>query len=243
MQSGDGSGGEFAPTRWSLVRRAADTDQQRAREALEELCRAYWFPLYAFARRRGLDAATAEDVVQAFLGRLIEKRELARVAPEKGRLRSFLLAAMQNFVSNWRASEESIGRGGGSRRVDFDRAEADERLALVARSDDSPERAFERAFARELMQRCIASLEEEYASSGRRPIFEALACTLQAGEDPPRLAQLADELGTTAGALKVAAHRLRARFGERLRELIAETVAGPDEVEEELRALFRAAGA
>lgn len=234
---------DFAPTRWSLVRAAAGSDAECSRAALEELCRAYWFPLYAFARRRGFDASEAEDVVQSFLARLIEKRELARLAPEKGRLRSFLLAALQNFASNWRAGQRSLARGGGARLVDIDLVEADERLALAARASDSPESAFERAFARELMQRCLASLAEEYASSGRRALFEALAPTLQAGAEGARLAPLAEELGTSPGALKVAAHRLRARFGERLREEIARTVTGATEVEEELRELFRAAGA
>jgi RNA polymerase sigma factor (sigma-70 family) len=238
MVSGAGERREFLPTRWSLLQRARSADSGEARQALEELCREYWFPLYAFVRRRGFDAHEAEDVVQSFLARLIEKDDLGSVSPQKGRFRSFLLAALQNFVANWRAREQSLKRGGGARRLEFDIHEADARLGLVARESEPPELAFERAWARELMQRCVADLEAEYRTSGRGPVFDALKTALQSSDYDSAAA--VDALGLTEGAVKVAVHRLRARFRERLRARIAETVSSASEIEDELDDLFRA---
>lgn len=229
---------DFQPTRWSLVRRAGAVDSAEAREALEELCRTCWFPLYAFARRRGLDAHAAEDAVQAFFAELLERRDFAELSPERGRFRSFLLAALTHHLSRRREHERALKRGGGLRALSIDVAEADQRLELVARAEDSPERAFERAWARELLQRCIAELSNEYAASGRRAVFEALKRTLEGETYEPNA--VAAELGLTPGAVKVAAHRLRQRFGEALRAQIAHTVADPSEVEDELRELVRA---
>lgn len=229
---------DFNPTRWSLIRRAGGSDGAVARVALEELCRAYWFPLYAFARRKGLDAHEAQDVVQSFFARLIEKRDLDALSPERGRFRSFLLAALQNFVANWRDHARAHKRGGGAPMLAIDTAGADERLGLIARDSEPPERAFERAWARELMSACVGELELEYRASGRRAVFDALKATLQ-GEsyDSSRVAL---ELGMTEGAVKVAAHRLRARFGEALRARIAQTVSSAEDVEDELRDLLNA---
>lgn len=238
MASDPAQSADFAHTRWSLVRRAGGADGEAARSALEELCRAYWFPLYAFARRKGLDAHEAEDVVQAFLARLIEKRDLDALSPEKGRFRSFLLAALQNFVANWREHARAHKRGGGAPMIALDVAGADERLGLVAHDSEPPERAFERAWARELMSACVGDLQLEYSASGRRAVFDALKATLQ-GESYDR-ERVANELGMTDGAVKVAAHRLRTRFGEALRARIAQTVSSAAEVEEELHDLLRA---
>lgn len=240
METAEPGRREFLTTRWSLVRRAAGSSSSASREALEELCRDYWFPLYAFARRRGLAAEDAEDVVQSFLARLIEKEELGRLSPDKGRFRSFLLAALQHFTANWRAKERSLKRGGGARKLEIDVVEADKRLQLEARDSEPPERAFERAWARELMRKCLEDLESEYASSGRAAVFEELKAALQPAEDAANHASAAQRLGMTEGAVKVAAHRLRVRFRERLRQRIAETVASEEDVEDELRDLMRA---
>lgn len=229
---------DFALTRWSLIRRAGEADADVARAALEELCRAYWLPLYAFARRSGHDAHRAEDLVQGFFADLIARRDLERSSAEKGRFRSFLLAALQNFVSKQRAAERALKRGGGAKALAIDAHDADERLGLAAPTNESPERAFERAWARELLDGALDDLEREYAGTGRRAVFDALKSTLQ-GEsyDAQRVAA---ELGATEGAVKVAAHRLRTRFGEALRARIAQTVTSSEEVEAELRELLRA---
>lgn len=233
-------GHAFLTTRWSIVRTARGADVVRARAALEELCRAYWFPLYAFVRHAGFGSHEAEDIVQGFFTRLIDKRDLDAVSEDKGRFRSFLLAALQHFVSNWRDHERAAKRGGGLQRLAIDLAAADDRLGLCARDADGPERVFERAWARELMQHCIDDLEAEYRSTGRGALFAALEPALQASTELADRAELAAQLGLTEGALKVAVHRLRARFRERLRQHIAGTVATADEVEDELRDLFRA---
>ncbi len=238
MDSTPTSERDFALTRWSLIRRAGEADADVARAALEELCRAYWLPLYAFARRSGLDAHAAEDIVQGFFAELIARRDFERLSQDKGRFRSFLLAALQHFVSKHRAAERALKRGGGAKALPIDTHDADERLGLAARADESAERAFERAWARELLSGAVDDLEREYAATGRRAVFEALKHTLQGeGYDPQRVAS---ELGATEGAVKVAAHRLRTRFGEALRARIAQTVSSAAEVEAELRELFRA---
>ncbi len=238
MESETTEPADFARTRWSLVRRAAAADEREARAALEELCRAYWRPLYAFARRKGLDAHACEDVVQGLLAELIERRDLDHVRAEKGRFRSFLLAAMTHYIANRGAHERAEKRGGGWRAIAIDAADADQRLGLAARDDDSPERAFERAWARELMDGAVTELEREYAASGRRAVFEALKGVLQGeGYDPARAAEA---LGIAEGAVKVAVHRLRARLAARVRARIAQTVSSADEVESELGDLLRA---
>ncbi len=229
---------DFALTRWSLVRRAGAADVEQAREALEELCRAYWLPLYAFARRSGFDSHAAEDLVQGFFADLLARGDIERVSREKGRFRSFLLAALQHFVSKQQTSERALKRGGGARALAIDPHDADERLGLVAPDNEGAERAFERAWARELLSGAVSDLEREYAASGRRAVFEALKRTLQGESYDPQL--VAGELGATEGAVKVAAHRLRTRFGEALRARIAQTVASAEDVEAELRELSRA---
>jgi len=229
----------FATTRWSLVLAAGAGGSG----ALTELCRAYWFPLFAYVRRCGVPAHEAEDVVQGFFARLIEKRDLSAVAPEKGRFRSFMLAAIRNHLSHHRAHERAEKRGGGRVVLEVDFRGADQRLEAEARGIDDPERAFEHAWARELMRQCIEEVGDEYQKSGRRTVFDVLAPELQRMGDSSDYAAHAEKLGLSAGAVKVAVHRLRARFRERLRERIAATVERDEDVEDEFRALLRALSA
>jgi RNA polymerase sigma factor (sigma-70 family) len=229
---------EFVPTRWSLVRDAAGADSERARVALATLCQAYWYPLYAFVRRKGVPAGEAEDVVQGFFARLLEKRDLAGVARENGRFRSFLAASIQHYLANLRDHERAEKRGGGRVRLDVDFAGADTRFALEA-PDGDPLQAFERGWAVELLRRALEGLEQEYRATNRGELFDVLRGAITDGERAP-VAEYARRLGSTEKAVKVAVHRLRVRYRERLRAEIAETVTGEAEVEAEIGALFRA---
>lgn len=247
MPSPDPSpGAHFGPTRWTWVEAAGGADSERAREALAELCRAYWYPLYAFVRRFGVEAGEAEDVVQDFFARLIEKRDLASVVRGRGRFRSFLRVAIRNHLANLRDRERAGKRGGGRVHLAVDVRTAAERYErepeLAGEDRATPDRLFDRAWALELMAAAVRGLEAEYEASARGPTFRALRERLVPGTGGPPLSALARELGTTEGALRVASHRLRARFRERLREEIARTVASPDEVEAEIDELFRALG-
>ena len=230
---------EFLTTRWSMVR-AAGGEGAAAREALAGVCRAYWYPLYAFVRRKGVAAADAEDVVQGYFERLLEKFDFARLAPERGRFRSFLLAGVENHLANVRDAARAQKRGGGMTRVPIDFAAADARFRSEAREED-PARAFEREWALALLERALTGLEQEYRASERGELFDVLKGEL-AGDGAASHAHYAERLGSTEGAVKVAVHRLRKRYRERLRAEIAETVVDPRDVEHEIADLFRALG-
>lgn len=228
----------FHTTRWSLVQAAGQADEPAARAALAELCRSYWYPLYAFARRKGAAHEQAEDVVQGFFARLIERRDLAQVAREKGRFRSFLLAALQHHLANERDRARAAVRGGGAVALAVDLSAADERFAREPARARTPEQEFERAWALEVLHASAARLASEYRASGRGALFDALKGELEGAGAPH--AEVAARLGLSSGAVKVAAHRLRERFGEALRALVAETVSSPAAIEGELGALLRA---
>jgi len=232
----------FLTTRWSLIVAARGTDAWAAR-ALDDLCRAYWYPLYAYVRRSGLSVQEAEDIVQGFFARLIEKRDLDAVAPAKGRFRSFLLVAIRHHLSHQRAHDRAAKRGGGRVLLEVDFRGAEGRLEAEAPGIDDPERAFELAWARELLRACLEELGHEYATSGRGAVFEALKPELQRVGDASDYAAHAERLGLTPGAVKVAVHRLRSRFGDRLRARIAATVESEAELEDELSDLLRALSA
>lgn len=231
--------GAFHTTHWTLVLAAAG-DDVAARAALEELFATYWYPLYAFARRKGATSDEAEDLVQGLCARLVESGDLRRVAREKGRFRSFLMAAMQHHLLNERDRAHAAKRGGGGLvlAVDFDAA--DERFAREPQRGRTPEEEFERAWALEVLREAVAAIEREYRESGRAVLFDALRGELE-GDAAPH-AELATKLGMSAGAVKTAAFRLRERFGEVLRAQVARTVGSPAAVEGELGALWRALG-
>jgi RNA polymerase sigma-70 factor (ECF subfamily) len=228
----------FHTTRWSLVQAAGNGDDSQARAALESLCRGYWYPLYAFARRRGALRGQAEDLVQGFFAGLIERGSLRAVAREKGRFRSFLLAALQHYLANERDRERAAVRGGGRVLLAIDLGEADERFAREHDRARTPEQEFEHAWALDVLRSAVQRLAKEYAASSRSELFDALKGELEGARLPH--AEVAARLGMTTGAVKVAAHRLRERFGEILRAIVRETVASPAAVEAELGALLRA---
>jgi len=234
-------GDMFATTRWSMVAAAQDPTAPHAREALAELCRLYWYPVYAYVRRRGHDHHAAQDLTQAFFARLLERHDLAAADRTRGRFRSYLLTACQHFLANEHDRETAKKRGGGRARVPLDLAGADGRYSREPADEETPERVFDRQWALGLLDRALGGLREEYTGSGRAKLFDALKDCLPGGAAVP-YADLAGRLGMTEGAVKVAVHRLRQRYRDRLREVIADTVATPEEVDDEIRDLFAALG-
>jgi RNA polymerase sigma-70 factor (ECF subfamily) len=231
--------GGFATTRWTLVRAARDVSAPEAREALAYLCAVYWYPLYAFIRRRGYDAADAQDLTQGLFARLLEKDGLASADHDKGRFRSFLLAACRHYLSNERDRARARKRGGGRPPLSIDLAAGEQRYRCEPGHDETPERLFERRWALALLERVLARLRREHEDAGKVRLFEVLKGHLS-GEDARPHAASAAELGLSEGAVKVAVHRLRRRYRELLHEEIGHTVAGPEEAEDEVRDLFAA---
>ena len=213
-----------------------------ARAALTTLCETYWYPLYAFLRGRGHGPADAEDLTQAFFAMLLEKQVLRHADPSRGRFRSFLLTALQNFAANVHARNTAAKRGGGIPVLPLEFETAEGRFMLEPASGDSPERSFDRRWALTLLDRAMSRLHHEALSRKREDQFEALKPYLT-GDDPQfSYVTTAATLGMSEGAVKVAVHRLRRRFRDIVRDQISQTVATPDEIEDELRHLWSAVG-
>ena len=231
---------QFHTTHWSLVVAAAGQDGAQPRAALEELCQAYWYPIYAFIRRRGSSAEDARDLTQAFFATLLEKGYLADADPERGRFRSFLLTAVARFVAKQHEKAAAQKRGGGRQllSLDFDNGEA--RYQREPSHDWTPERIFERRWALTLLDRTLATLRQEHATAGKLPLFDALKVFLTGEGGAPPLRHVADELTMTEGTVKVAVHRLRLKYREVLRTEIAQTVAAQEDVDSELAVLWAA---
>jgi RNA polymerase sigma factor (sigma-70 family) len=226
---------QFPVTRWSLVVAAGDPQRKEARSALVSLCEHYWYPLYAYLRRRGYPSHEAQDLTQDFFVRVLEGRYLDRADPEKGRFRSFILTSLKFFVSD-EADRRRAGKRGGGMVAPLAFSSGEERYQREPAHDETPERIFERRWALSLIDRVVEKLREEYVNHGRPEHFERLKVFLLAQSDAP-YAELAQEMNTSEGALKVAIHRLRKRYRELFRQEIADTVADPAEVESELRYL------
>ena len=230
----------FPTTHWSRIIAAGDPDAPLSREALAELCQAYWFPLYAYIRRRGHDPDRAMDLTQDFFVRLLEKGILAVADPTRGRFRAFLRAVCADFLANRRDWDNALKRCGGRAIVPIDTAEAEGRYAREPAHELTPERIFDRTWALVLLGRVLERIREEYRLAGQPLTFEVLSPVLTDGSRAVSYATLAARLGMTEGAVRVAVHRLRRRYGERLREEIAATVDEPAEVDDEIRDLFAA---
>jgi RNA polymerase sigma factor (sigma-70 family) len=238
---GTGATGDiFATTRWTVVLAAGRQGAPQADAALEELCRTYWYPLYAYVRRRGHSREDAEDLTQAFFARLLEKHYLEGVSSEKGRFRAFLLVALKRFLANeWdRASAQK--RGGGVLPLSLDWQDADSRYQINPADNFSPDRLYDRAWAMTMLERVITRLRDESGSAGNANLYERLKSFLTVGRSEIPYAQAAATLGMTEGAVRVAVHRLRRRFRELLREEVAQTLAEPAQADEEMHALFSA---
>ncbi len=232
----------FATTHWSLVLTAVGSGTPGADEALAELCRSYWYPLFAYLRSRGHGAQDAEDLTQAFFTRLLEKQALQQADPARGRFRSFLLASIKNFAANQHDREVAQKRGGTTLRLSLDLALAERRFEREPSTNETPERIFDRQWAVTLLERVFMALKAEYGGEPRRAQFERLKVYLLG--DGPQLpyATTGEDLGMSEGAVKVAVHRLRRRFRDLVRAEIANTVASPEEIDDELRHLWAAVG-
>lgn len=227
----------FATTQWSIIAAACDGPSGEVDAALERLCRAYWYPLYAFVRRSGYPPADAQDLTQAFFARLLEKAWLREALPERGRFRGFLLMAMKRFLANeWRRGH-ALKRGGGNSFVDLDAGEAEARFAVEPSL--GPDETFERRWALTLLDRALAALADDYAEAGKQAEFAALKPHLDAPGRELDYEGTARVLGSSAGAARVAVHRMRRRFRELLRAEIAATVADGGSLEEELANFVR----
>jgi DNA-directed RNA polymerase specialized sigma24 family protein len=232
--------GQFTTTHWSVVLSAGAREAPGSNAALEALCRAYWYPLYAYVRRRGYQAAEAEDLTQAFFERLLEKNFLLGVDRTKGKFRSFLLAALEHFLANeWRHAHAQK-RGGEFSFLSLDDFSPERQYLQLPARGLSPEQLFEQQWATALLEQVLARLHEEFASSGKAALFEQLKTFLTGEKHATSYGALAANLGMTEAALKMAVSRMRRRYGELLRAEIASTVSRPEEIDEELRALFAA---
>jgi RNA polymerase sigma factor (sigma-70 family) len=230
----------FATTRWTMVNAAAHRSDPGADGALAELCQIYWPPLYNYLRGRGHEAEEAKDLTQGFFARLLERQDIRAADPTRGRFRGFLLIALKRYVINERERAASVRRGGRHTRLTLDFEDAERMYALERRNEDTPERVFDRKWAAITLDRALQRLREECCQAGKSAEANALLPYLtDTGELPPYRA-VAASLELTEGAVKVAVHRLRQRFGAILRLEVGETVLERDEVEDEMRELIRA---
>ncbi len=230
----------FLTTRWTEVLSAQDSQSPGAREALENLCRAYWRPLYLWVRRQGRTPHDAQDLTQEFFARLLEKDWLRAADRERGRFRTFLLVALKRFLSDEWDRTRAQKRGGGQSPATLD-TEAVEK-ALANESVESPDQAYERQWAMTLIERAMARLKKDFDAGDRHAEFEALKEFLTAGRGEISYASAAGRLNTSEGAARVAVHRLRKRFRELFKEEVAATVAPGEDIDDEVRQLLAALG-
>jgi RNA polymerase sigma factor (sigma-70 family) len=216
---------------------AADSRSATAQEALEKLCRTYWYPIYAYLRRRGCGEHDAQDLTQGFFAQLLERRSIQSVEREKGKFRSFLLASLNYYVADERDRANAQKRGGGREVLSLDVQEAEQRYRLEPVDERSPEKIFEHRWAMTLLDQVLVRLGQEFAEAGKRELFERLQAFLVQGTGERTYAEVAREMGMTEEAVKKAAQRIRQRYHQLFREEIAQTVASPAEVDEELRHL------
>lgn len=229
---------QFAATRWSIVLAAADLHAgTSAHQAFAQLAQTYWYPLYAYLRRQGQSAAGAEDLTQSFFARLIEKHALGGVDPTRGRFRSFLLAALKNFVANEWDKSHTLKRGGACTTFSLDTAAAETRYTREPADTMTPERIYERRWALATLDQVFHRLRDIYSAKQQTDLFTALQ-PLLVGGSTGTYDQIARQLNMSEGAIKVAVHRLRRRYRDILREEIAQTVADPTLIDEELRHLI-----
>jgi RNA polymerase sigma factor (sigma-70 family) len=225
----------FPTTLWTVVLRAGRDEPAHAQAALAQLCQGYWYPLYSFIRRRGHSPHDAQDLTQEFFAHLLEKHGLGGVDPKHGRFRTFLLASLKNFLANDWDKAHALKRGGGQSIVSLERGSAESRYRLEPSHDLTPDRHFERQWAMTLLDQVLTLLRDEYHSEGKGDLFEQLKPVLAGA--PEAYADIAARLRRSEGAIKVAVHRMRRRYRELARALVAETV-GDGEVEDELHHLL-----
>ena len=230
---------QFMTTHWSVVLSAGLDSSPAAQVAMEQLCRIYWYPLYAHVRRRGHDRHNAEDLTQEFFARLLDQQWLNSVAPEKGRFRTFLLVALDHFLANeWRKGQ-ALKRGGGRAKVSLDETQSgEERFSREVTSQAAPERAFDKLWATTVLDQAMTRLQQEFSVRGKAAHFEDWKVFLSREATAQDCQASSQRLGMSVGAVTVAVHRFRSRYGDLLRETVAQTVAQAADVDEELRYLF-----
>jgi RNA polymerase sigma-70 factor (ECF subfamily) len=238
-RAADHTPGVWATTHWSVVLAAGHGQSPLAAAALEQLCRTYWYPLYAFVRRRGHNPEEAQDLTQDFFHRLLTSDWLARADQSKGRFRTFLLCGLQNFLANEWQKQQRLKRGAGHQTIPLDALAAENRYQLEPADLASPDKLFERRWALTLLETVVERLEAEENQAGAAARFEALREVLLGEPTVEGYAALAERFGVTESTVKSWVHRLRRRYRERLREEVAHTVGSPAEVQDELRHLMR----
>lgn len=239
-ETGSSGYGQMNTTHWSLVLAAGQRKSPASETALSTLCEIYWYPLYAFVRRQGFDSQEAEDLTQAFFAKLLEKNYVGNADQQRGRFRSFLLTALKHFILNERDRVKAKKRGGGSHTISLDFPTAETRYQAEPVDTMTPGRLYERRWALTLLDTVLDNLREEYAHAGHSDLFDALKdhLTREKGATPYR--EVADRVGLTEGAVKVAIHRLRRRYRQLLASEVAQTLADQADVEDELQQLFTA---
>jgi RNA polymerase sigma-70 factor (ECF subfamily) len=230
--------GQFATTHWSVVLRAGQPLSVDAGEALARLCGDYWYPLYAYVRRRGHAAAEAQDLTQEFFARFLEKEYVRQADRQRGRFRTFLLSALNHFLANEWDKRNRVKRGGGYLFVSWEELKAEDHYEREPFHGLTPEKLYDRRWVLILLNNTLKALRREHEIGGDLALFEALQGQLLDHEDAETAAHLGARLGLTEGAVKMRLHRLRRRFGELLRAEVADTVSSPDELEDEMRHLF-----
>lgn len=228
----------FTTTRWSIILSAGHASSSQREEALAALCQTYWYPLYAYLRRRGHDSHSAEDLTQAFFARMLEKGDFGLADPARGKFRSFLLTALKNFVANEHDRARAQKRGGGHEILSLDIELGEDRYIKEPADTDTPESLFQRTWALTVLDQAMTRLEAAVAKSGEQRQFYRLRPFLIGEGSSLSYKEVAAELGTSEGAIKVAVHRLRRRFRELLKAEIAQTVASEEEIEAEIRELI-----
>lgn len=229
---------EFCTTHWSAVLAARDQNSSQAEEALAELCRTYWYPLYVYVRRRGYSPAEAEDLTQDFFARLLEKNYVGHITPGVGRFRSFLLTSLKHFLANEWDRAQSQKRGGGKMIFSLDDHDPESRYQFEPMEEVTPETLFDQRWALTVLERVLARLRAEFVATEKAELFDQLKIFLSSDETGCSYAEIAARTGLKEGTVKVAVHRLRRRYGELLRAEISNTVSDPTEVEAEVRYLI-----
>jgi DNA-directed RNA polymerase specialized sigma24 family protein len=234
------AGAQFTTTHWTVVMAAGNEASPLAAEALEKLCRMYWYPLYAYIRRQGRSPHDAEDLTQGFFASFLKKNSFGTVTREQGRFRSFLLASLNHYLSNERDRLNAAKRGGGTQLVSWDATSAEERYRLEPMADLTPEKDFDRNWAFAVMEQALNRLHDEFENAGKARQFEALKVFLTQETTDGAYDAIAAGWNLPAGSVAVAVHRLRQRYRDLVLEEVADTVATPSDIEDEMRALFAA---
>jgi RNA polymerase sigma factor (sigma-70 family) len=232
------SSGLFATTHWSVILTAGKGESEQAAEALEKLCLTYWYPLYAYVRRRGYCPEDAQDLIQEFFARFLARNDLARVDRTRGRFRSYLLGALNHYLADDWDRRHRLKRGGQTCQVPFDVASGESHYALEPVDERSPDRLFERRWALALLDLVLSQLQREHQTGGKERLFARLSVFLPGEAEDLSYRQVAQELQMTEGATRVAVHRLRQRYGELFHEAVADTVEDPGDIPDEKRYLL-----